>query len=81
MSDTLTAPPETGSTSYPLAAPDANDKKWAIHVIGPDDVLFRHNFATALQEANEMNISFSKIERTQETPYMIAVVVPASEVS
>jgi hypothetical protein len=51
-----------------------SDKKWVIHIIGPDEVIEHPDEITALREANALNKAISKLERTDNTPFVMALV-------
>lgn len=59
----------------------ATKGSWAIHVLGPDDLMRRSDELAALREANEINILMAKereevVKKGQDPwPYVIALVV------
>lgn len=53
-------------------------EKWVVHIIGPDDVIEQPDELTALREANGINKSVLTLERTENTPFLMAVVKDAN---
>ncbi|WP_026600690.1 hypothetical protein [Methylomonas sp. 11b] len=52
-------------------------ERWVVHIIGPDDVIDQPNELTALREANGINKALLTLERTENTPFVMAVVKEA----
>ena len=52
--------------------------RWVVHIIGPDDVIEQPDELTALREANGINKAVLQLERTENTPYIMAVVKNAN---
>jgi len=53
-------------------------KRWVVHIIGPDDVIDQPDEITALREANGINKALLQLERTENTPFVLAVVKDAN---
>lgn len=49
-------------------------ERWVVHIIGPDDVIDQPDEITALREANGINKALLQLERTENTPFILAVV-------
>lgn len=58
-------------------------RRWAVHVIGPDDVLFFDDELSALRESNNLNkaiLSFVNTNgRSENDPFVMAVVKDLSK--
>lgn len=52
--------------------------RWLVHIIGPDDVIEQPDELTALREANGINKAVLALERTENTPFVMAVVKDAN---
>jgi hypothetical protein len=54
------------------------NEKWVVHIIGPDDVIEHTDELSALREANDINKAVITLERTENTPFVMAVVKDAN---
>lgn len=54
------------------------NEKWVVHIIGPDDVIEQPDELTALREANGINKAVLTLDRTENTPFVMAVVKDAN---
>lgn len=54
------------------------NEKWVVHIIGPDDVIDQPDELTALREANRINKAVLTLARTENTPFVMAVVKDAN---
>lgn len=52
----------------------ATTEEWVVHIIGPDDVIEQPDEITALREANDLNKAILTLPRTENFPFVMAVV-------
>ena len=57
-------------------------RRYALHIIGPDDIIEQADELTALREANKLNaIAAREHAKDPDGPYLIAIVVPLEHLS